>query len=149
MARKKKTAEDGAEEPKAGGSKRKRLLIVLIVLVAAAGSAYAVLGKGGDAKAAEKPKPGAVATLEAIHINLADGRYLKLGLALQATAKVKEAPDGSKALDIAIGLFSGRSLEEVNDPKERAKLKKELKEKVGEAYEHEVMDVYFTEFVTQ
>ena len=41
-------------------------------------------------------------------VNLADGHYLKLKLALQATDRRPEAPDGSKALDIAIDLFSNQ-----------------------------------------
>ena len=57
--------------------------------------------------------------------------------------------DGSKALDATITEFSGLSIAEVNDPKKRAALKKELQHHLGELYEDEVMGVYFTEFVTQ
>ena len=65
-----------------------------------------------------------------------------------AADKAKEA-DGSKALDAAIELFSGREITEVNDAKERLKLKEELVKELDDLYEGEVMDVYFTQFVSQ
>ena len=94
------------------------------------------------------PQPGAVAPLDSIQVNLADGHYLRLGIALQLTTKAKEV-DGSKALDAAIELFSGKSIEELTDLKEREKLKKELVKELEHLYEDEVMGVYFTQFVMQ
>jgi flagellar FliL protein len=150
MAKKKKsveTDEDGAAPPK---GKKKKLIVVAVLLLALGGGGYTFLGKGSaTANAEPAPTPGKVVPLEAIHVNLAGGHYLKVGMALQATADAAEPPDGSKALDIAIDTFSGRSLAELNDVKARDKIKHELVEKVDEAYEHEVMDIYFTEFVTQ
>ena len=70
-------------------------------------------------------------------------------MALELSADVTEEIDGSKALDAAIDLFSGREMSEVNTGKQRQDLKAELLERLAEAYEHEVLDVYFTEFVTQ
>ncbi|MER7005871.1 flagellar basal body-associated FliL family protein, partial [Dactylosporangium sp. NPDC000555] len=82
-----------------------------------------------------------------------DGHYLKLKLTLQATTEAAEAPDGSKALDIAIELFSNRSEAELLTAEGRDKAKKDLVAKVVEAYtkdkKKEVMDVYFTTFVIQ
>ena len=40
-------------------------------------------------------------------------------------------------------------MEEVLDPKERKHLKEELQKELEHLYHGEVMDVYFTEFVTQ
>ncbi|MGN6244334.1 MAG: flagellar basal body-associated FliL family protein [Motilibacteraceae bacterium] len=143
---KKKTAapEDGAEEPKKGG--KKKLVIVAVLLVAVLGAGYFFFLKpSGPAK----PQPGAVVALDPITLNLADGHYLKLGLALQATKAAKEAPDGSHALDLAIDLFSGRKVAELGSATAREKLKKQLGEEVDKAYEGDVMGVYFTQFVTQ
>lgn len=86
--------------------------------------------------------------LDPVQINLAGGHYLSMSIALQLTDKAKEA-DGSKALDAAIELFSGREITEVNDAKERLKLKEELVKELDDLYEGEVMDVYFTQFVSQ
>ena len=38
---------------------------------------------------------------------------------------------------------------EINTGKQRQELKAELMEHLEEAYHHDVLDVYFTEFVTQ
>lgn len=134
-------AEPSAES---GGGRSK--LIVIIVLVAALGGAgwYFFLKPTPEAA----PKPGEVVQLEPVQVNLAGGHYLRLGMALQLTDTAHEA-DGSKALDAAISLFSGLPVGEVNKPGERDKLKDELEKELDHRYHGDVMDVYFTEFVTQ
>jgi flagellar protein FliL len=149
MAKKSKTATDivpEGEEPKKG--KKKLIIIVVLVLVLGGVGYKFTLGKSGTPV---KPPlvAGKVVPLESINLNLAGGHYLKLGLALQATTLAVEDPDGSKALDIAIDLLSNRSLTDLATTPARNKLQQELVTKVNEAYEDEVMDVYFTEFVTQ
>ena len=122
-----------------------------------AGAAWYLLmgpGKGGSAAAepvAEpEPVPGAVLTVEPVSVNLADGHYLRIGMGLQLTADAgEETPDPSVALDLAISLFSGRTVDEVSDPAQRDALKAELAHQLSEAYEGEVMDVYLTNYVTQ
>jgi flagellar protein FliL len=129
--------------PKAG---KKKLIAIVLVLVAALGGAgwFFFLKPGGE----EAPKPGAVAPLDPIQVNLAGGHYLRLGLALQLVEGAHEV-DGSKALDAAITVFSGRPIGEVNQPETREHLRDELLHLVEEGYHHEVIEVYFTEYVTQ
>ena len=91
----------------------------------------------------------AVLLLGAIQINLQDSHYLRIGLALQQVEGGHGEIDGSKALDAAIDIFSGESMEELSQKKYRQKLKKELEHELDELYEHEVMGVYFTDFVMQ
>ena len=142
----------GAEEaPKKG---RKKLLAIVGVLVIGGGAAgYTFFGPGKSAEAAdEKPPPpelGDVLVIDPISINLADGHYLKLGLGLQAIAATEHPPEGSRALDAAIALYSGRSMEELSNPDERAKLKDELTTTIEEDYHEDVVDVYFREYVMQ
>ncbi|WP_299036263.1 flagellar basal body-associated protein FliL [uncultured Pseudokineococcus sp.] len=142
-------AADEAEAPK---KKKLPLLIgaVVLLVAVAAGLWFFVLG-GSSAEAAEEPAPekGEVVALEPVSINLANGSYLRLGLALQQTADATHAAEGSEALDLAIKTFSGRTTEELNDLAVRDELKQELLVEVEEAYHQEVMDLYFTEFVTQ
>ena len=127
---------------------RKKLVAVALVFVLA-GAAYWFLFKpSGEHKKAE-PEAGPVVVLEPIQVNLAAGHYLKIGLALQATAEAGEELDGSKALDSTIELFSGLPMEEVSLAEDRAKLKRKLLHDLEERYEGDVFDVYFTEFVTQ
>ncbi|GAA3448153.1 flagellar basal body-associated FliL family protein [Planomonospora venezuelensis] len=152
MATAKLKAATDAEEAKDGGKKSKKLFIIagaVLVVVAAAAAYFLFFAGGGEPAEEPKPEPGAVAALDAITINLADGHFLKLKLALQATAEVHEAPDGSKALDLAIDQFSNKAVDELSSDKARNLAKQELLEKVEKAYEGEIMNIYFTEFVMQ
>lgn len=145
MSVKETAAQADAEVEDGGRSRKKLLLIALVVLAAAAAVWWFMIRPAG---ADEGPKPGEVMQLEPIQINLAGGHYLKVGVALQAVEGAHEV-EGSKALDATIELFSGRSVEELADPEERAKLKTHLLEELDHRYHGEVMEVYFTDFVTQ
>ena len=142
----KKPAKGKSEGEEASGGKKK-LVLVVVALVAVGAAAYFFVLKPKPEKK-EKPVAGEVIALEPRQVNLEGGHYLKLGLALQGTAEAKEL-EGSKALDAAISLFSGRSVEEVSRPAELKHLKDELTKELEHLYEGEVMDVYFTDFVTQ
>jgi flagellar FliL protein len=149
MSEKDKTA---AEAPAAKKGKKKLLMLVAVGFMAAAGVAgYLMLGGGGgDAEAKEpEPEPGAVVVMDAVTVNLKDGHYLKIKLALQATADAAHEPEGSKALDLAIDQFSEYEMGELSTTEGRHKAKDTLREHVKEAYHGDIMDVYFTEFVMQ
>jgi flagellar FliL protein len=145
-------AKDGEKEAK-GGGKLKIILMVLPTLLLVGALAYFLFLKpsGAEAAPAEEPppEPGIVVVLEPVTINLASGHYLKLGMTLQATTAVAEAVDGSKALDAAIGLYSGMSIDEISSADGREETKTELVEKIKEKYEDEIYDIYFTTFVYQ
>lgn len=128
-----------------GGGRKKVVMVVVLVLALGAAAYWFALRPTAEAKA---PEPGEVVRLEPIQVNLSGGNYLKIGVALQLTAEAQEV-DGSKALDATIDLFSGRSMEQLGRAENRAKLKKALKKELAHHYEGEVMDVYFTDFVTQ
>ena len=138
-------ASEAAAEPEKKGGRLKKILILVVLLGVVGGGVWFFMLKP---KPVEAPKPGEVVALEPIQVNLAAGHYLRVGVALQLTEKAHEA-DGSKALDATIAIFSGREMEEVLAPKERKHLKEELMTELEHLYHGEVMDVYFTEFVTQ
>jgi len=130
--------------------KSKKKLVAVALVFVLAGAAYWFLFKPSAPKHEKvEPEAGPVVVLEPIQVNLAAGHYLKIGLALQATADAGEELDGSQALDSTIELFSGLPMEEVTLAEDRAKLKKKLLHDLEERYEGHVFDVYFTEFVTQ
>lgn len=136
-----------ATETDAPESSRGKLLIgiaLLIVAAVAGGSWFFVIAPA----ASSEPKPGEVVPMEAMQVNLAGGHYLRLGLALQLTETAHKV-DGSKALDAAISVFSGRPIGEVNKPAVRERLRHRLTTMLEERYHGEVMEVYFTEYVTQ
>ncbi len=129
----------------AGG--RKKVLVPILAVLAIAGGGYWFLLR--PAPEPSEPEPGEVLALEAIQVNLKAGHYLRVGIALQMTDSVAHAPDGSKALDATIELFSGQDMADLGKAKERHQLKEELMEHLDHAYHGDVMGVYFTEFVTQ
>jgi flagellar protein FliL len=133
-----------AGEETRGGRRKKLIVAVVLVLVLAAAGWWFLLRPSGPAE----PEPGEVMTLEPIQINLADAHYLRIGLALQLSADAEEA-DGSKALDAAIDLFSGADQAELVKAGQRQEYKHQLEEQLQEDYEGDVLEVYFTEFVTQ
>ena len=156
------SSDNGAKPKK---SRKKLLIVVAATLVLLAGGAF--VGKGLlAAPAAAEPDPktvaGIVVTLAPITMNLADGRYLKLTLALQlskaaspvagsvdAAASAVPALDGAKALDAAIGVLGQRSYAELIGPGGRARAQKALSAEVKKRYDGDVLGVYFTEFLMQ
>ena len=140
------------EAPAATG--RKKLLITVIpCLLAAVAAWFVFLGPG--AGSAQEPTPeapalGEVVEREPITMNLADGRLLKVGLALQVVFEPKEPEvTGSVALDEAISYLGEHTYEQLADPAARAARKKELGERISKRYHGDVVDIYFTEFVMQ
>jgi flagellar FliL protein len=144
-----------AETPK---KSKKMLIIIAIALVVLGGGgagAFFVL-KGDSAEAAaEEPVKGAVVTMDnALTINLSEGHYLKLGFALQATEEAGEVEvDMAEAIDLAIDQYTGMEIAELETTKGRETAKAELLEKIEKVYnvddKHIIMDIYFTQFVTQ
>lgn len=124
------------------------LAIVAVLLAAGAGVFLGpkLLAEGEEGPA--EPRPGAVVEVESINVNLAEGRYLRLGFTVQLAAGADEIP-GAPVTDVAIALYSGRTVEEVNDPVQRAELQEELAGQLTERFGVEVMGVYYTDFVTQ
>ena len=99
---------------------------------------------------------GGVLELDPLTVNLADGHYLKVGIALQLDktvgADVEKAKDeglGAKALDMAIAALSPKTMDELGQSKVRDELKQQLGTDACMAYEGEVLTVYFTNFVMQ
>lgn len=141
-------------EPAPEPTRRKKGLLVVVgvvvVLAVAAAAWFLLLAPEGQSTAEPEPVVlGEVLQVEPVSLNLANGRYLRLGIALQLTAEVEEAVDTARALDQAIALFSGRDIAEVSDPAVRDQLKAELAAQLTETYHGEVVDVYLTEYVTQ
>ena len=105
---------------------------------------------GGGAVSSVPP----VLELDSVTVNLADGHYLMLGLALQlkvgmtAEAASKEGL-GARALDMALERLSAKEMPELISAEARAAIKQQLGLDTCLAYEGEVTTVYFTEFVMQ
>lgn len=139
-------AAPAATEPANGGKKKLMIIGVLLVALLAGGYYWFMVRPAG---AHEAPEPGAVVKLDAIQVNLADGHYLRIGIALQASKSAGTDLDGSKALDATISLFSGKDMGQLARTSYRDKLKDRLEHTLDKTYDGEVIGVYFTDFVTQ
>ena len=132
---------------------RKKLVMLLVAgLCALLVAVYVLIGPGAKAqeKTAEKPTPGEVVQLEPITMNLADGRLLKVGLALQLVAEPKEAEvTGSVALDEAISFLGQHTYAQLAVPATREAAKQELSKRVSKRYHGDVLEIYLTDFVMQ
>lgn len=144
---------------KKGPNKLVLILVAVIVLMGGGGAAYFLVlapkapptaeEQAAAAKAEQEAKLGKVKTLDPISVNLADGHFLKIGIALQESSAVTEDVDGSKALDAVIALYSGTSMADISTPEGRDKHKAELVKSIKEAYDDKVLDVYLTQYVMQ
>jgi flagellar FliL protein len=165
-----------AEEGKKGKGKKGKgnLIPAVVVAVGLVGGAYMMKGGGSKKGAAGTTVASGAATtttdamqapatakslaqvakLEDITLNLADGHFLKLGLALQLAPKgvVTDYTTGgaaAKALDLAIGVFGTENYAQLVQPGQREQAKAELAKKVVAAYNGQVQGIYLTDFVMQ
>lgn len=171
MARKKKVKGDpeGGTDAVAASGGKSMMVPAMILAVAVLAAGFMMKSGGTTAEAAPAPEPtepaveGPVVETEPMTLNLADGHYLKVGLALQMAAPAEGAeaggghggggeeagPSTAKALDLAITAFSAHTKKELSSPKQRQTVKKHLAAEISEAYHGEVVDIYFTQFVMQ
>jgi len=166
MARKKPA--DG-EDAQGGAKKGKTIVVYALAAMGLLGGVKGfLLGGGSGSKAAAATpgapasttttKPGPIVTLDPITVNIADDRFLKIGLGLQLSGKIASVPanDSSdptkgyaRALDITISVFGGRSYADLVTSAGREAAKAELVKQLEAAYPDQVEGVYFTDFVMQ
>ncbi|UQU62039.1 DUF4190 domain-containing protein [Couchioplanes caeruleus] len=131
-------------------------VIALILVLGGVGALVAPISSmsraaGERAAPADGPREkGAVVALDApLTINLADGHYLKLGMALQLDAGRTGPIDTSAAAGLAVDLYTGRSIGELATEQGRAAVKRQHADRTRAAYPGVVIDIYYTTFVTQ
>lgn len=136
--------------------KRKPLLVIVVVVLALAGGGgwYFLTGSSGDAPAEPVVESGPVVDLEAMTLNLSDGRYLKIGLSLEVTEEANaaagsEGVNGAKARDAAISILGQHTYDQMLVPKQRAAAISALTTEIEKRYDGDIIDVYVTEFVMQ
>jgi flagellar FliL protein len=155
MSKDDKDKDKTAEAPKKSKKKLMIIVIAAVVLLGGGGGAFFMM-KGSKASAAVKvPVKGIVVPMtDALTINLSDGHYLKLAFTIQETADAgAEAIDNSEAIDLAIGQYTGVDIANLELAKGRDASKATLLASIEKAYNEKdkqiVMDIYYTQFVTQ
>ena len=153
---------DSTDQAQAGKKKRPLLLIVVVAVVAAAlagGGATVLLGGKGGGKNAKahpaKKKPpalGEVVPIDATTLNLADGHYLKVGVALQlskAGSAEEIGKDLAPAQDATISVLGNYTQAQLAARGGKERVKALLSKKIAALYDDKVLYVYFTDFVIQ
>jgi flagellar protein FliL len=169
----KKDDTDDEDEGKAGlGGKLKLIAMILPTVLLVVGGLYffvlAPKGDGAETKAKAKSSssakanagkedteeaedtphdPGELVAVEPITVNLANGHYLQVGLALQATKDAGEEVSPAKAKDAIISQFSGKTVDELATASARESAKKSLTKAIKKLYEQKVYEIYYTAFV--
>jgi len=135
---------------------KKMLIIIVAAVVLLGGGAGAFFMMKGGSKAEAAPKKGTVVVTidDPLTINLTDGHYLKVAFALQQTTDAgTEEVNTSEAINMAIDEYTGKTVAELATEKGRETIKEELLAKIIKAYTEDgkkmVMDIYYTQFVTQ
>jgi flagellar FliL protein len=131
------------------------IVIAAVVLLGGGGGAFYMMTGSKASAAVKEPVKGIVVTMDtALTINLSDAHYLKLAFTLQETADAgAEAVDNSEAIDLAINLYTGMDIATLEVAKGRDASKATLLASIKKAYNEKdkqiVMDIYYTQFVTQ
>jgi len=117
-------------------------------------STPAASAAGSAAASAPTPTPSStfapgpiVLSTNNITVNLANGHFLSLGLALQTTASAPDTITAAQGLDAAITVFTGMTVDQLASATGREAARKALVTRLMTAYDDQVYDVYFTTFV--
>ena len=145
--------EGAVEAPKKSNKMMLIIIVAAVVLLGGGGGAFFMM-KSSSASPKTPDKGSVTAIEEPLTINLADSHYLKLAFSLQQTSDAgSETVDTSKAIELAIDEFTGKTVAELSTEKGRASIKEDLLAKIVKAYTEDktekVMDIYYTAFVTQ
>lgn len=113
---------------------------------------------GATDAAVEEESPvslGAVVVLDPVRVNLADGRVLEVGVALQlAYGAQQPSPEDddptrgrARELDAVLDTFGRSTMAELVSPTGRDEVRARLVERLSELTDGDVVDVYFHRFV--
>lgn len=147
---------DKDEEKKKGG-KGKIIMIVAGLLVVGVGAKMTVLKPAPEAGAEATTTTiggGELVAIEPMSVNLADGHYLKIGVAIELVEgteakEFEKAGEPNKVKDLIITLAGATTMAELATPEGKEHFRAELDEGSHELYEEEYHGVYLSEFVMQ
>jgi flagellar FliL protein len=147
-----KDEKEAAEAPKKSNKMLMIIVVAVVVLLGGGAGAFFMMKSGSKAEAA--PAKGTVVAIsDPLTVNLEDGHYLKLAFSLQQTTDASEDVDPSEATNLAIDEYTGKTVAELSTEKGRDAIKEDLLAKIVKAYTEDgtkkVMDIYYTQFVTQ
>ncbi len=172
------TTSPNTNEPdaKSGGPKRLIIMGVLCALILGAGFVLGGRLSGGaataepaaDAAEEEPAEPtiDEIVDLDPLNINLADGHYLRIAIAIgvhhgeeaeedgggghgASDAEAEPSIETAPATDLVLTTFSGRQMPDLSSPEGRERARHDLLDGLVEFYGEDIVTVLFTEFVMQ
>ena len=159
-----KSGKDKKDKKAKGG--RSNLLPAVVLAVGIAAGGYFVGGSGAAAdpdasdEAAEvvELEPGEVVELDSVTVNLANGRFLRVGVAVLTSSEF-ESLDGeprefkpehqSRLRDQLIAMFAGRDVSTLTGAENLDAAKAEMLDRINVVLDGHALEVYLTEFVSQ
>lgn len=157
-------SEDGEEGGRGGGKLKLLVGIAVLVAIGVFAGGKVLGGPAAPASATESTTTttepdGPITTVESITVNLADGRFLKLGLAFEVHHDAKYPPPGvevdeytkgfAREIDASIMVLSGFSYDQLVAPDGKVGAKAALLERLRQVSDDAIRDVLFHEFVMQ
>ena len=147
-----KAAEEDPKGKKKGkdaqGAKKKKLIILVVLLLVVGGAAYKIL--------VPPPKPGPPAAgdsvvLDPLTLNLTDGHYLQVAVAIDLVQgkATKDKFEPAAADQAIIDEFSNRSVASLSSRAARTQSLADLVTQMKKDYPGKVFDAHFTKFVMQ
>ena len=164
------TAAPPAEAPPGKSGHLLRTVVIVFLLIGIAGIGYVLGGRGAapaapaaaaadgaapaeQAEVEEEQEKGPVVKMDPININLAEGHYLRIAIALGLSAEVvvdeKHEFDTAPASDVVLSTFSGVAMADLTSAEGHEHAREQLLEALASHYGDEIVHVYFTEFVMQ
>lgn len=155
MSDKNKDTDDDGKGKK--GGMKKIVIVVVGLVVVGVGAQMTVLKKpAAEAGAATTTTVlgGDLVAVEPMSVNLADGHYLKVGVAIELVAGgdakyFEKAGKPNKVRDLIITSAASRTMADLATVEGKEKFRAELDEGSKKLYKDDYHGIYFTEFVMQ
>jgi flagellar FliL protein len=145
--------EDPKGKKKKGGKKgsllkNKKFLILLVLLFVVGGAAYKILV---PAPPPGPPAAGETVVLDPLTLNLTDGHYLQVAVAVDLVQgkATKETFETAPAAQAIIDEFSNRTVASLSSRAARTKSLADLIAEMKKEYAGKVFDAHFTKFTMQ
>jgi len=141
------SGDDTAGKGKGKSMKIKLAALLVLLLVGGAIAKFTVLASPAKPAGKVAPAKGPVVAMDEMTLNLADGHYLRMKIALQTAKGTSEELDTSEAAQALIDTYSNETVAQLTGDAARTKAKQAFLSRLATLYPKKIIDAYYTEFV--
>ena len=142
------SGDESAGKGKGRSMKVKLAALLVLLLVGGAVAKFTVLASPAKpAGKAAAPAKGPVVPMDEMTLNLADGHYLRMKIALQTAKGTSTELDTSEAAQALIDTYSNQTVAGLTGDAARTKAKQAFLGRLATLYPKKIIDAYYTEFV--